>query len=82
MLKRDRPLATCFKHQKWAPSSRLPVPSWLIVNFKPALMYCIATALTQVPQPIKSQTGYIITLGGVTLVWKSQLQSEIPLSTL
>ena len=30
----------------------------------------------------KSHTGYIITLGGCTILWKSQLQTEISLSTL
>ena len=30
----------------------------------------------------KSRLGYIITLGGVPLVWKSQLQQEIALSTM
>jgi hypothetical protein len=30
----------------------------------------------------KSRTGYIITLGGCTILWKSQLQTEISLSTL
>ncbi len=30
----------------------------------------------------KSQTGYIITLGGCPILWKSQLQTEISLSTL
>ena len=30
----------------------------------------------------KSRTGYIITLGGCPILWKSQLQTEISLSTL
>ena len=30
----------------------------------------------------KSHTGYIITLGGCPILWKSQLQTEISLSTL
>jgi hypothetical protein len=34
------------------------------------------------PSSAKSRTGYIITLGGAPLIWKSQLQSEISLSTL
>ena len=33
------------------------------------------------PSAAKSHTGYIITLGGCPLVWKSQLQSTIALST-
>jgi hypothetical protein len=33
------------------------------------------------PTSAKSRLGYIISLGGVPLVWKSQLQSEISLST-
>ena len=31
---------------------------------------------------VKSRTGYIITLGGCPILWKSQLQTEISLSTL
>jgi len=34
------------------------------------------------PTSVKSRTGYIILLGGFLLVWKSQLQTEISLSTL
>lgn len=34
------------------------------------------------PSAVKSRTGYLITLGGCPLLWKSQLQSEIALSTL
>ena len=34
------------------------------------------------PTSVKSRTGYIILLGGFPLVWKSQLQTEISLSTL
>jgi hypothetical protein len=34
------------------------------------------------PISVKSRTGYIITLGGCPLIWKSQLQTEISLSTL
>jgi Reverse transcriptase (RNA-dependent DNA polymerase) len=34
------------------------------------------------PSSAKSRTGYIITLGGCPIVWKSHLQSEITLSTL
>lgn len=34
------------------------------------------------PSCAKSRTGYIISLGGCLLVWKSQLQTEITLSTL
>ena len=33
------------------------------------------------PEAAKSRTGYVITLGGCPVVWKSQLQSEIALST-
>jgi hypothetical protein len=33
------------------------------------------------PSSAKSRLGYIITLGGAPLIWKSQLQSEISLST-
>ncbi|KAI2503664.1 hypothetical protein MHU86_10788 [Fragilaria crotonensis] len=34
------------------------------------------------PSSAKSRTGYIITLGGCPILWKSHLQSEISLSTL
>jgi hypothetical protein len=34
------------------------------------------------PTSAKSRTGYIITLGGCPILWKSHLQSEISLSTL
>jgi len=34
------------------------------------------------PNAVRSRTGYIITLGGAPLLWKSQLQTEISLSTL
>ena len=34
------------------------------------------------PNSVRSRTGYIIMLGGCPLTWKSQLQSEICLSTL
>jgi hypothetical protein len=34
------------------------------------------------PSSAKSQTGYIITLGGCPILWKSHLQSEISLSIL
>lgn len=34
------------------------------------------------PSSAKSRTGYIITLGGCPILWKSQLQTEISLSTL
>ena len=34
------------------------------------------------PTSAKSRTGYIITLGGCPILWKSQLQTEISLSTL
>lgn len=34
------------------------------------------------PNSARSRTGYIIMLGGCPLVWKSQLQTEISLSTL
>ena len=34
------------------------------------------------PTSVKSCTGYIILLGGFLLVWKSQMQTEISLSTL
>jgi hypothetical protein len=34
------------------------------------------------PSSVKSRTGYIITLGNCPLTWKSQLQTEICLSTL
>jgi hypothetical protein len=33
------------------------------------------------PSSVKSRTGYIITLGGAPLIWKSQLQESISLST-
>ena len=35
-----------------------------------------------VPSSAKSRTGYIIMLGGCPILWKSQLQTEISLSTL
>ena len=35
-----------------------------------------------VPSSAKSRTGYIIKLGGCPILWKSQLQTEISLSTL
>ncbi|KAI2504402.1 hypothetical protein MHU86_10081 [Fragilaria crotonensis] len=34
------------------------------------------------PSSAKSRTGYIITLGGCPILWKSKLQTEISLSTL
>ena len=34
------------------------------------------------PSAAKSRTGFIITLGGCPILWKSQLQTEISLSTL
>jgi hypothetical protein len=34
------------------------------------------------PDSVRSRTGYLILLGGCPLVWKSQLQTEISLSTL
>jgi hypothetical protein len=34
------------------------------------------------PTAVKSRTGFIITLGGAPLIWKSQLQSSIALSTM
>jgi hypothetical protein len=34
------------------------------------------------PSSAKSRTGYLITLGNATVIWKSQLQTEISLSTL
>ena len=34
------------------------------------------------PSSAKSRTGYIITLGGCPIIWKSHLQSEVTLSTL
>jgi hypothetical protein len=34
------------------------------------------------PSSAKSRTGYIITLGGCPILWKSHLQTEISLSTL
>jgi hypothetical protein len=34
------------------------------------------------PSSAKSRTGYIMTLGGCPILWKSHLQSEISLSTL
>jgi len=34
------------------------------------------------PSSAKSRTGYIISLGGCPILWKSQLQTEISLSTL
>ena len=34
------------------------------------------------PSSAKSRTGYIITLADCPLIWKSQLQSEVSLSTL
>ena len=34
------------------------------------------------PSSAKSRTGYVITLGGCPILWKSHLQSEISLSTL
>ena len=33
------------------------------------------------PESARSRTGYVITLGGCPVIWKSQLQSEIALST-
>ena len=33
------------------------------------------------PSSVKSRTGYIIKLAGCPLIWKSQLQSSITLST-
>ena len=33
------------------------------------------------PEAAKSRTGYVITLGGCPIIWKSQLQTEIALST-
>ena len=34
------------------------------------------------PSSVKSRTGYLITLGNAPIIWKSQLQTEISLSTL
>ena len=34
------------------------------------------------PSSAKSRTGYIITMGGCPILWKSHLQTEISLSTL
>jgi hypothetical protein len=34
------------------------------------------------PSSAKSRTGYLITLGNAPVIWKSQLQTEISLSTL
>jgi hypothetical protein len=34
------------------------------------------------PTSVRSRTGYIITLGGCPLIWRSQLQTEVSLSTL
>jgi hypothetical protein len=34
------------------------------------------------PTAVKSRTGFVITLGGCPLIWKSQLQTEIALSTM
>jgi len=43
-------------------------------------LYCCES--DENPTSVKSRTGYIILLGGFPLVWKSQLQTEISLSTL
>ena len=34
-----------------------------------------------VPEAAKSRTGYVITLAGCPVIWKSQLQGETALST-
>ena len=34
------------------------------------------------PDAVRSRTGYLLTLGGCPLLWKSQLQTEIALSTV
>ena len=34
------------------------------------------------PSSVRSRTGYVITLGGVPIIWKSKLQEQIALSTM
>ena len=59
------------------PTSTLQLDCWVDATFRN--LYRIDP--DHEPSAAKSHTGYIITLGGCPLVWKSQLQSTITLST-
>ena len=59
------------------PTGTLQLDCWVDATFRN--LYHID--LDHKPSATKSRTGYIITLGGCPLLWKSQLQSTIALST-
>ena len=59
------------------PTGTLQLDCWVDATF--GNLYHIN--LDHEPSAAKLRTGYIITLGGCPLVWKSQLQSTIALST-
>ena len=59
------------------PTGALQLDCWVDATF--GNLYCID--LDHEPSTAKSCIRYIITLGGCPLVWKSQLQSTIALST-
>jgi hypothetical protein len=59
------------------PPSTLVLDCFVDADF--AGLYCHDPSSS--PSAVKSRTRYIITLGGAPLIWKSQLQLEISLST-
>lgn len=68
---------TCDKGMIMKPTGALALDDWADADF--CGLFC--SDPNSSPTSVKSHTGYIITLSGVPLVWHSQLQSEISLST-
>ena len=60
------------------PTGDLSIDCWVDADF--AGLY--KRDPDHVPSSVKSRTGYSISVGGCLLIWKSQLQTEISLSTL
>jgi hypothetical protein len=68
---------TCDKGMIVKPTGALALDDWADADF----CGLFRSDPDSSPTSVKSRTGYIITLSGVPLVWRSQLQSEISLST-
>ena len=62
----------------FSPTGQLDIECYVDADF--AGLYCLE--LDASPNSVCSRTSYIIKLGNCLLLWKSQLQSKIPLSTL